>query len=138
MQQQDEGTAGTPVELRVAEPGPLGLTFAVLEAADGGPTHDFDVRLITGDPTVLAAASSDALLGSVLGGLELDDTLTVISVGTNAGPPGEQQHACRTVDGAARTLVIGDYSIALFDKEAFQRGSGEPIVSYSIGELSEW
>ena len=117
------------IDVRIAEPGPLGLTFAVLKAGDG-PSHDFDLRLIT-DPALLRASGSRA--GSALGGLQLDDALWV--TGVEAKTTLGKQFACRTVDGAARILLVGNFSITLFDKSISRSGL---VASYSIGELIEW
>ena len=125
------GAGEQPVmEVRIAEPGPLGLTFAVLKA-DDGPHHDFDLRLIA-DPEVLR--SSDSLSGAALGGLRLDDALWVTSTGIEANTPPGEQFACRTVDGAARTLLVGRFSIALVSRTQ----PANHITTYSISELLEW
>ena len=123
----------------VSEAGALGLTFCVLEEGATPPApHEFEMRIITDDPAVhlaSVAASRDALRAA-LGGLELDDGLAVAGVGDAA--PG-QQYACRAADdGAPYALVIGQYSLSLFDKEVLQRRSGDPITTYSIGEILEW
>lgn len=118
------------IDVRIAEPGPLGLTFVVLKAGDDGPSHDFDLRLIT-DPVLLR--SRDSLAGSALGGLQLDDALWVTDV--EAGTPLGKRYPCRTVDGAARILFVGDFSLALFDKSVSQTGL---VASHSIGELIDW
>jgi hypothetical protein len=118
------------IEVRIAEPGPLGLTFAVLKAGDG-PSHDFDLHLIS-NPGLLRASGS--LAGSALGGLQLDDALWVTGVEASNTTSGKQ-YVCRTVDGAARILLVGDFSITLFDKSISRSGL---IASHSIGDLMEW
>lgn len=132
VQHRMSSDGGGVIDVRIAEPGPLGLTFAVLQAGDG-PYHEFDVRLITGDPAVLRSSSS--VSSSTLGGLQLDDGLWVTSVQGSSTPV--KQYACRAVDGAARVLVVGQFSIALFDKSVYHRQTG-CICSHSIGELEEW
>ena len=122
----DEGEQQPVIDVRIAEPGPLGLTFAVLKAGKGA-SHDFNVRLITGDPAVRSS--------SALGGLQLDDALWV--TGVEAGRTRGKRYPCQTVDGQACILCIGDFSIALLDKDAAQRRSGM-IASYSIAALLEW
>ena len=118
------------IDVRIAEPGPLGLTFAVLKAGDDGPSHDFDLRLIT-DPTLLK--SRDSLADSAFGGLQLDDELWV--TGVEADTTLGKRYPCRTVDGAARILLVGDFSLTLLDKSVSRNGV---VASHSIGELMDW
>ena len=65
--------------------------------------------------------------------LQLDDALWVTDV--EAGTPLGKRYPCRTVDGAARILFVGDFSLALFDKSVSQTGL---VASHSIGELIDW
>jgi len=124
---------------QIEEPGPLGMTLAVLQEDVGTLSdqghRDFVTRIVA-DPHQIAAEAESGTLPA-LGGLRLDDrTLAVTAVAATS--PTIEPHPCRAVDGRPLVLVIGSFTLALFESEAYQRQRGGPIASFNLHEMQEW